>query len=142
VRHEPKCPWGDRNSHSDAAKRIYDTYHLHRTADLYGATGKWFACALADGTTDGELYDTKSDCIRHQHHNEQFYAYVQITPANMSKCSAEIFLGITRRLYDAGMRMADPDHREGGHQLITRVSVEDQLAYLRGRSQNIRVSRN
>lgn len=125
--------------HSDAAKRIYDNYHLHRSADYYGSIGKWIACALNDGSSDGEKYDSKSDCIRHQHHNEQFYAYIQITPAMMTVCSAEIFLGVTRRLYDAGIRMADPDHREGGRQLITRTSVEDQMAYLRGKSQNLTV---
>lgn len=138
-----KCPRNGMPDHTDAAKKIYDTYHLHRTADYYNALGKWFACALNDGSTDGVLYDSKSDCIRHQHHNEMYYAFIQITPANMTPCSAEIFLGITRRMYDAGFRMADPDDRKGGgHQLITRSSVEDQLAYLRGKSQNLAGSPN
>lgn len=142
MKHEPRCPWSGKDDHSDAAKRVYDNYHLHRTADYYGTLGKWIACALSDGSSDGIAYDSKSDAIRHQHHNEQYYAYIQITPANMTHCSAEIFLGITRRLYDAGMRMADPDHPQGGKQLIQRVSVEDQLAYLRGRSQNLILPHN
>jgi hypothetical protein len=134
--HDRHCPW-TRPDHSNAAKRVYDIYHLHRTANVYGSLGKWIACALNDGTSDGVLYDSKSDAISHQHHNEQFYAYIQITYANMTQCSAEIFLKVTRRMYDAGIRMADPDHKDGGRQLITRSSVEDQLAYLRGRSQNL-----
>jgi hypothetical protein len=134
--HDRQCPLAGR-PHSDAAKRIYDNYHLHRSANYYGSQGKWIACALNDGSSDGELYDSKPSAIHHQHHNEQFYAYIQITPANMTLCSAEIFLRVTRRMYDAGIRMADPDHPQGGRQLITRSSTEDQLAYLRGRSQNL-----
>lgn len=136
--HTASCPLAGK-THSDAAKRIYDTYHLHRTVDLYGSQGKWFACALNDGKTDGVLYDSKSDAVTHQHHNEQFYLYIQITPANMTLCDAEIYLGVIRRLYDAGFRMADPDHRGGGREVIKRATTEDQLAYLRGKSQNISV---
>lgn len=136
MEHDRQCPWAGKE-HSDAAKRINDTYHLHRTVDLYGAIGKWFACALHDGSTDGVLYDSKSDAIAHQHHNEQYYLYIQISPAMMTVCSAEVYLGVTRRLYDKGFRMVDPDHRGGGRELIKRASVEDQLAYLRLRSQNL-----
>jgi hypothetical protein len=128
--------------HSDAAKRVYDTYHLHRTADLHGGLGKWFACALNDGATDGVLYENKSDAIRHQHHNEQYYAFIQVTYANMTRCTAEVFLKVNRRLYDAGIRMADPAAKGGGKELIRRASTEDQLAYLRGKSQNVTLSPN
>lgn len=136
--HDRSCPMAGK-PHTDAAKRIYDNYHLHRTVDLYGSQGKWIACALNDGSSDGVLYDSRSDAVTHQHHNEQYYLYIQITPANMSLCDAEIYLGVNRRLEKAGFKMADPDHRGGGTEVIKRASVEDQLAYLRGKSQNIRV---
>ena len=67
VKHDRTCPKKGRG-HDDAAKRIYDTYHLHRTADQFGALGKWFAAALNDGTTDGQIYDSRKDAILHQHH--------------------------------------------------------------------------
>lgn len=137
--HDRTCPMAGK-PHSDAAKRIYDIYHLHRTADLYGTQGKWIACALNDGSSDGVVYDSKRDAVTHQHHNEEYYLYIQITPANMSLCDAEIYLGVNRRLSDAGFKMADPDDRTGGRDVIKRASVEDQLAYLRGKSQNIRVA--
>jgi hypothetical protein len=141
--HDRQCPLaGSGSEHSDPAKRVYDNYHLHRTADYFASLGKWIAVALQDGASDGVLYDSKSDAIHHQHHNEQWYAYIQITPANMTVCSAEIYLGVIRRLYDKGLRMVDPDHRGGGPELIKRASYEDQLALARLRPTNIRVPRN
>jgi hypothetical protein len=128
--------------HSDAAKRVHDTYSLHIAVDRYGSIGKWFAVSLAEGFSDGILYDSKRDCVQHQHHNEMYYAYVCIRPMSMSVCDAEIFLNIQRRLYDKGIRMADPDDRHGGKELIKRASVEDMRSLMRsvergGKAQNL-----
>ena len=113
--------------HSDAAKKVYDTYHLHRSADLYGAIGKWFAAALIDGSTDGVLYDSRKAAILHQHHNEMYYTYIQITPANITVCNAEVMLKVARKLYDKGMRITDPD--DARREPIKRVATEDQMAF-------------
>lgn len=126
VKHDRMCPVAGLG-HSDAAKRVYDEYHLHRTADLYGAVGKWIACALNDGTSDHVLYPSKSAAILHQHHNEMYYTYIQITQANMTVCSAEAMLSIARRLYDKGMRITDP--QDARREPIRRVSSEDQTLF-------------
>jgi hypothetical protein len=123
--------------HSDAAKRTCDTYNLHRAADLYGSQGKWFAVRLADGTGDGHLYDGKSEAARYQKHDEKYYAFIQITPAQMTVCSAEAYLLLLRRMHDAGIRQVDPDHAKGGREVIKRMSSEDQLAQTFGWSQNL-----
>jgi hypothetical protein len=112
--------------HSDAAKRTRDHYELHRMAVPLECIGKWFAVALIDGSSDGVLYDGKQDAVRHQHHNEMYYAYVQINPGGMSICEAEAFLKIHRDMYDAGVRLHDPAHPQGGHSLIPALSAEDQ----------------
>lgn len=117
--------------HSDAAKRASDQYNLHRMADPYGSIGKWIAIALADGDTDGVLYDSKSECIRHQHHNEMFYAYSRIIPANFTPCDAEIFLRMHRMMYDKGIRLTDPDSHSGGKEVIKRSTREDQSSLMR-----------
>jgi hypothetical protein len=91
IPHTPTC-MRKGMGHSDAAKRCSDTYRLHRSANLTNAIRKWIAVALADGTSDGVLYDTKRDAVRHQHHNEQFYAFVCIGPHDMAPCDAEEFL--------------------------------------------------
>lgn len=119
------------SAYGDAARRVADTYALHRLADPIGNIGQWFAVRLSDGSSDMSLYPSKKECIRHQTGDEQLYAYVQIVPATMSPHDAEIFLRTHRKLYDAGIRLVDPDHSAGGLDLITRVSREDQLANVR-----------
>lgn len=116
---------------SDAARRTADEYNMHRMADPLGAIGKWFAVALTDGSSDHVLYESRQDCIRHQKHNEKYYAFIQIVPSTMKHKEAETFLATQRKLYDHGMRVIDPDMRNGGPELIPRVSREDQASQLR-----------
>lgn len=127
--HQAQCdrarrtPFGD---HSDAAKRISDTYRLHRTAQGMTAIGRYFAAALADATTDNVLYDSKRDAVRHQHHNEQRYIFLAIGPFDLSPCEAEELLHLQRMFYDRGIRWTDPDHARGGREVVQRSTVEDQ----------------
>jgi hypothetical protein len=99
----------------------------------------WFAATLSEGRSDDVLYGTKRDCVRHQHHDEQYYTFVKIAPCDMKACEAEVMLRTARNLYDKGMRLADPDHHHGGMDLIKRVSVEDQLAAMRGKVSNLKM---
>jgi hypothetical protein len=140
--HQPRCPIENRNPlglHSDSAKRVSDIYNTHRVADPYGCIGSWIACALADGSSDMVLYDTKRDAIRHQHHNENWYTFIQIVPSTMTPCEAEVMLRVARMAYDAGMRMTDGLSK---YDLIKRLGWEDQLALSKGVAQNIRFGRN
>lgn len=131
--HESWCPWGRFGTgHTDAAKRLSDTYNLHRIGAGINAVGKWFAASLAEGRSDDVLYDSKLSCVRHQKHNEKLYTFIKIVPTGMKPCEAEVMLETARRMYDAGMRMTDPDHKHGGLDLITRLTVEDQLNMMRG----------
>lgn len=123
--------------HEDAAKRLCDTYNLHRVADPLHSIRRWFAAALHDGSSDGVLYDSKRDCILHQHQNEQFYTYICIAPSTMNACEAQVMLNTARRLYDAGFRLVDPDDVNGGKEVIKRLRVEDQLAAMRGQVTNL-----
>ena len=129
--------WCRTLHHSDEAKRITDTFMLHRLADPIGNIGKWFACAIADGTTDNVLYDSKSDAITHQHHNEYYFCYVQIVPAQMGICEAEMFLSGVRKTYQARKSLMDRNHPKGGLEPITRLTVEDQMAQIRGVPTNL-----
>ena len=127
--HSIACP-KKASEHTDAAKRVADTYALHRLAVPLECVGHWFAVALNDGTSDGVLYPTKQECIRHQKHNEQWYAFVRMMPGTMTVCDAEIFLATHRKMYDAGLRMQDPDDRNGGRDIIPRVNQEDQFSQI------------
>jgi len=132
--HDRGCPRVG-HGHTDAAKRVYDTYNLHKMAGLDNSLGRWFAAALADGSTDGNLYDSKASAIAHQHHNENYYTYIHVTMARMTVCTAEVMIDLARRLYDKGLRMTDPGVSK--RDVITRMNFEDQTAYLRDRPTNI-----
>lgn len=128
--HVPRCP-GAAFGHSDAARRVADEFNMHRVADPYGSIRKWCAFRLEDGSTDHVLYDSKSDAIRHQHHNEQYYMFVCIAPTTMNYCDAEIMLAMHRRMYANGVRLTDPDDARGGRDVIRRAAREDMKAQLR-----------
>lgn len=136
TRHESYCQH-KVSGHTDAAKRMADTWNLHKIGAGYDAIGKWIAVALADGTSDDVLYDNKVAAVRHQRHNEQYFAFLKIGPPSMTECDAEVMIETHRRMYKAGMRMADPDHKHGGPDLITRLTVSDQLAQSRMVVQNL-----
>lgn len=94
--------------YSDAARRCSDVINTHVAVHKFGAFGKWAAIRLSDGGSDGVMYDTKADAVRHQLHETQC-AYVRIPLDGMSAREAEIYLEFNRKLYDAGMRMSDPE---------------------------------
>jgi hypothetical protein len=139
--HQVHCPFENRTSegHSDAAKRVSDIYSLHRVADPYGNIGSWFAAALADGTSDMVLYDSKQSAIKHQHHNENYYSFIQVVPAMMTPCETEVMLKIARMLYDKGNRQTDGNSKRD---LIRRLGWEDQVALSKGVVTNVRMGRN
>lgn len=111
---------------------------MHRLADLYGNMKKWMACRLDDGTSDNTLYDTKAQAIRHQHHNENYYTFIQMVPAQMTACEAEVMLKVARMVYDAGGRMTDGYAR---HDVIKRSTWEDQNALSKGIVTNVQLGR-
>jgi hypothetical protein len=123
--------------HEDAAQRIADTYALHRLGAGYGAIGKWFAAALHDGRSDNVLYDTKQEAVRFQHHNEQYFTFIKINPHTMNACEAAVMLKTARFAANHGMRLADPQSKTGGKDLIKRLTVEDQRAQSVGRNTNL-----
>lgn len=91
--------WGD------AAVRMSDTANL---AVVNGYAGFWLAFSLSDGKSDEIAYATKADAINHQLHEQQC-VYVKLPPDGMTPRHAKSYLDSHRKLYDAGMRIVDPD---------------------------------
>lgn len=119
--------------HSDSAKRCADQINLHYAANelgVWGSVGKWVAIRLEDGGSDGTAYDNKADAVRHQY-DEFLCCYIRMIGVHMDVCEAETFMETNRRLYAAGMRMADPDSRSGGRQLLRSNRSEVQRDVLR-----------
>lgn len=105
--HSHLVPENALGVYSDAARRCSDVINLHVAAHKFNAFGKWAAIRLSDGGSDGVLYDTKADAVRHQLHETQC-AYVCIPADGMGPREAEIYLEFNRKLYDNGMRLSDP----------------------------------
>lgn len=91
----------------DSAKRARDTINTHLLGQGNSVAGRWVAVRLSDGGSDGVLYDTKADAVRHQLH-ETLCAYFCIPPDGVTLRGALSFLRMNRRLYDEGMRISDP----------------------------------
>lgn len=129
--HDPGCPHvGD---HTDAAKRCSDAVSLHLAALGLDAVSKWVAVRLADGGSDGTLYDRRRDAIRHQS-DEKLCVYICVQPGGMNICRAESFMAFQRRLYESGFAtLIDPDDVRD-RQVIPRLTREQharQMSTLR-----------
>jgi hypothetical protein len=93
----------------DTARRVSDAVNLHIAADE-NSRG-FVACRMDDGRSNGSLYDTRSDAVRHHlaGGQESNYLYLKVTPGGMSPREAWVMVVAFRRLRDAGIR---PDHED------------------------------
>jgi hypothetical protein len=114
---------------SDAAKRAADIVNGYLAFVPWGEIQhKFVAIRLSDGGSDGNLYDSKRDAVRHQLH-ENLCAYVGFRNimGGVSAYEMQKYLDFNRMAYDAGFRLADPDHRTGGPDLFMPVSQHDDF---------------
>lgn len=142
VSHDPGCKWSrfdgevDENAnilsgqvrpgHSDAAKRFADLYNLHRAA---GTLRGWIAVAYADGSGDGEVYESRGEAVSFAWPWEDRYFFCTLDAApNMTVCQAESLLRYRRVM--AEMERADRDQPHGGREVIPRLMAEDQEAQI------------
>jgi hypothetical protein len=143
--HDPGCRWarlgaeaeidergqvtGVRNpgaGHSDAAKRFADWYNLHKAAGSRG----WIAVALADGGTDGVVYDTRHAAIAHMWPDERRYFYCLLQAPSLTVCMADSLLRYKRIMNQIEGGHTDRDAPRGGLEIIPRLAAEDQEAQL------------
>lgn len=116
-------------SYSDEAKRASDIingYFAYFPLDRL--LHSWVAIRLSDGGSDGTLYDSKRDAVRHQS-DEFLCAYISLRncPNGVKPLEAERFLAWTRAAYRAGFRLPDPDDMTGGPDVFMPVNQFDGL---------------
>lgn len=122
----------------DISKLIADEYMMHRVAGVE-TMGKFLAFDLQDGSSDHTLYETHRDAVRHQGAgNENRRLYIRMMAPSMNACEAYVMLKTARSAYSHGLRLADPEHKQGGRSVIRRVSIEDTLAAANGMPTNLR----
>lgn len=107
----------------DAAKRAYDVVRGLATAwdwDTRVRQSPFVALRLSDGGSDGVLYDSKRDAVRHQLHETTcaYFCFRGAPNGFASYLDAAIYLAWNRAAYDSGFRLPDPDDVHGGPDLI------------------------
>lgn len=96
---------------TDAGRHLAEAVNL---ASIVGGAGKWVAARISDGKTDGNVYDTKGDALKHARINlrilhETQCVYVKIPIGGMPDKEATDYIAVNRKLYEGGMRIIDPD---------------------------------
>jgi len=112
---------------SDAAKRaagIINGYAAFMDRDEL--MSKYVAIRLSDGGSDGSLYDSKRDAVRHQS-DEKLCAYISFRnlPLETTPKEMEVFLRFNREAYDKGFRLTDPDDQRGGREVLMTTGQHD-----------------
>lgn len=118
---------------TDAARRAYDQVAVHVFCTGWNERiGGWVALKLADGSSDGVLYDSRGAAVRHVS-DQRFYAFFSYRNAPngfSSLTDAQLYLDYHRMAYDQGalQALADPDdHRHGGRELIIPTAREQAM---------------
>lgn len=124
IAHVGGCP-ARGSGHTDAAKRISDACTMHSIATGWDINKYWAAFRLEDGRSpdNNTLYDNKRDAVRHQS-DEFLCLYVKLRYGGINTCEAEAFLKLHRQAYLKGFRLANPDARSGGPDIIPRIGTD------------------
>lgn len=131
-----------RNQVSDAARRCSDIVNGYiSTRPIDELRNCWIAVRLSDGGSDGTLYDSKRDAVRHQLWEFQC-AYVSFRnlAGGITPLEAERFLDYNRRAYDAGFRLPDPDDANGGPDLFLPTETYDAFKESHVRRQLLKIA--
>lgn len=111
----------------DAAKRASDIVNKAVLGNAFDMVShKWIAIRLADGGSDGVLYDTRRDAVRRQ--SDEFQcAYVALRNLRQGAQPEQMarFLQFSRDAYDAGFRLTDPDAPAGGAEVLMDSNTND-----------------
>lgn len=122
-----------RQEDIDSAKRMCDTIN-GRIAFIpfMDLRTKWMAFKLQDGSSNGDLYDTRKDAVRF---NPEYCCYFTFlnTPGGATVRDIWLYMQFHRHAYSRGARMADPDDNNGGKDFllpVTRSGVASQVSKL------------
>lgn len=144
VSHDPGCRWARLGAqaeidgeghvtavispgggHGDDAKRLSDTYQMHRAA---GTTRGWIAVSYADGRGGLDVYATRAEAVAACWPWEDRFFYISLQAPSMTVCAAASVLRFRRVM--AEMERPDRDAPGGGLEVIPRLATEDQEAQI------------
>lgn len=110
----------------DAANRMRDAINLHVVAGALGVRERhlcWLAIRLADGRSDGNLYESRPDAVRHTQNRSEGWFYPKIGADSMGEREAVIVLQMARQAYQRGVVFAEEEP-------VTPMLTELMLPYI------------
>jgi hypothetical protein len=96
----------------DAAARMRDAVNLHVVAGALGVRERhltWVAIRLSDGRSDGNLYESRLDAVRHTQNKERGWAYLKVGADSMGERESIIVLQSYRQAFSRGVIFAEED---------------------------------
>jgi hypothetical protein len=124
------------NEEMDAAKRLSDYVNnvcVFQPLDV--VINSWIAVKLSDGSTDGVLYDTRREAVKHQQYEKQcMYLSLRQAPGGMEVQAAYALLKLHRDAYNHPthqVNFIDPEHPTGGTDIRVPIALEDVRSQLR-----------
>lgn len=96
----------------DAANRMRDAVNLHVVAGTLGIRERhlqWLAIRLEDGRSDGEVYETRKDAVRHTMNKSKGWFYVKVGVDSMGEREAIIVLQQARQAFAKGVVFAEEE---------------------------------
>lgn len=96
----------------DAAARMRDAINLHVVAGTLGVRDRelqWVAIKLEDGRSDGEVYASRKDAVRHTMNKSRGWFYAKIGAQTMGERESLIVLQQARQAFKAGIVFAEED---------------------------------
>lgn len=123
---------------TDAGRRAFDVVNAYVSFVPWDERiNSWIAVRLHDGGSDGVLYSSKRDAVRHQPDEFMcgYFSYRGSPNGFASKKDAQVWLDFHREAYESGFRTPDPDAASGGLDLIMPTPEEQvylQLDRLKG----------
>lgn len=97
-----------------ACQRLADAVNLHvlaQNAQLGNGRDRpgYVAVRLADGHSDGTLYDTRADAVRHTRDRDPHYAYIKVGRDTMTPREAWVVLMYQRQAAATGHVLAEEE---------------------------------
>lgn len=121
----------------DAGARMSDTINeklIHHT--WANIKTQWMAFSIADGRSDGTMYDSKRDAVKHQQREQDaYYVCFKSLMGGASQKDCAIMIKFARDAAKAGLRFVDPDSRSGGPDALMNTATHDlyNRSYMRDR---------
>jgi len=112
-------------AYPDDARRASEQVTLHLLAHPDNVHG-FVALRLADGGSDGVLYDSREAAVTAKFPNEALYVYIQVQPGFTPRIAQRI-LEIHRQSYEAYRRLTSVD--TPNLELIIPQRIEDVLRH-------------